>query len=94
MLLCLLCSLFRTSFAIDISCWLAASKEVIPVHQFFIKLNSIVNIVGALFKRNDQLKAAHAANIAHLLQNDELESGKGCNQISSLLQNDELEIYF
>ncbi|XP_030486911.2 uncharacterized protein LOC115703821 [Cannabis sativa] len=54
----------------------AASREVIPVHQFFTKLNSIVNIVGASCKRNDQLKAAQAANIAHLLEIDELESGK------------------
>ncbi|XP_060974109.1 uncharacterized protein LOC133039273 [Cannabis sativa] len=62
----------------------AASREVIPVHQFFTKLNSIVNIVGASCKRNDQLKAAHATNIAHLLEIDELESGKGLNQIGSL----------
>ncbi|KAM6586353.1 hypothetical protein CsatA_008958 [Cannabis sativa] len=62
----------------------AASREVIPVHQFFTKLNSIVNIVGASCKRNDQLKAAQAANIAHLLEIDELESGKGLNQIGSL----------
>ena len=54
----------------------AASKEVIPVHQFFIKLNSIVNIFGGSCKRNDQLKAAHAINITHLLQNDELASRK------------------
>ena len=32
----------------------AVSKEVIPVHQFFIKLNSIVNIVGASCKYSDQ----------------------------------------
>ncbi|KAM6553414.1 hypothetical protein CsatB_014176 [Cannabis sativa] len=62
----------------------AASREVIPVHQFFTKLNSIVNIVGASCKRNDQLKAAYATNIAHLLEIDELESGKGLNQIGSL----------
>ena len=62
----------------------AASKEVIPVHQFFIKLNSTVSTVGASCKRNDQYKVAHAANIYHLLQNDELESGKERNQIGSL----------
>nr|GME10607.1 zinc finger MYM-type protein 1-like [Ipomoea batatas]GME10639.1 zinc finger MYM-type protein 1-like [Ipomoea batatas] len=62
----------------------ASSKEVIPVHQFFTKLNSIINIVGASCKRNDQLKAAHASNIAHLLSIDELESGRGLNQIGSL----------
>ncbi|XP_060966863.1 uncharacterized protein LOC133035121 [Cannabis sativa] len=60
-----------------------ASREVIPVHQFFTKLNSIVNIVGASCKHNDKLKAAQATNIAHLLQIDELESGKGLNQIGS-----------
>ncbi|XP_019181632.1 PREDICTED: uncharacterized protein LOC109176681 [Ipomoea nil] len=62
----------------------ASSKEVIPVHQFFTKLNSIINVVGASCKRNDQLKAAHASNIAHLLSIDELESGRGLNEIGSL----------
>ncbi|XP_019160893.1 PREDICTED: zinc finger MYM-type protein 1-like [Ipomoea nil] len=62
----------------------ASSKEVIPVHQFFTKLNSIINVVGASCKRNDQLKVAHASNIAHLLSIDELESGRGLNQIGSL----------
>ncbi|XP_019173025.1 PREDICTED: uncharacterized protein LOC109168456 [Ipomoea nil] len=62
----------------------ASSKEVIPVHHFFTKLNSIINVVGASCKRNDQLKAAHASNIAHLLNIDELESGKGLNQIGFL----------
>ncbi|XP_019179276.1 PREDICTED: zinc finger MYM-type protein 1-like [Ipomoea nil] len=61
-----------------------SSKEVIPVHQFFTKLNSIINVVGASCKRNDQLKAAHASNISHLLSIDELESGRGLNQIGSL----------
>ncbi|XP_019173893.1 PREDICTED: zinc finger MYM-type protein 1-like [Ipomoea nil] len=59
----------------------ASSKEVIPVHQFFTKLNSTINVVGASCKRNNQLKAAHASNIAHLLSIDELESGRGLNQI-------------
>ncbi|XP_062114370.1 uncharacterized protein LOC133825448 [Humulus lupulus] len=62
----------------------AASKDVICVHQFFTKLNFIVNIVKASCKHNDQLKFAHAENIGHLLDIDELESGKGLNQIGSL----------
>ncbi|XP_031116585.1 SCAN domain-containing protein 3-like [Ipomoea triloba] len=66
----------------------ASSKEVIPVHHFFTKLNSIINVVGASCKRNDQLKAAHASNIAHLLSIDELESGRGLNQIGSLQRPD------
>ncbi|KAM6540555.1 hypothetical protein CsatB_005002 [Cannabis sativa] len=62
----------------------AASREVIPLHQFVIKLNSIVYIVSASCKRNDQLRIAQAANVAHLLEMDELESGKWLNQIGSL----------
>ncbi|KAJ8775426.1 hypothetical protein K2173_023191 [Erythroxylum novogranatense] len=62
----------------------AALKEVIPIHHFFTKLNCIVNIVGASCKCNDQLKAAHAENIAHLLVVNELESRKGLNQIGTL----------
>ncbi|XP_019167870.1 PREDICTED: uncharacterized protein LOC109163577 [Ipomoea nil] len=62
----------------------ASSKEVIPVHQFFTKLNSIINVVGASCKCNDQLKVSHASNIAHLHSIDELESGRGLNQIGSL----------
>nr|KYP63911.1 hypothetical protein KK1_018498 [Cajanus cajan] len=63
----------------------ATFKEVIHVHhQFFIKLNAIVNIIGASFKHNDQVKIVHVANVAHLLQHDELESGSGRNQIGFL----------
>lgn len=62
----------------------AVSKEVIPIHHFLTKLYCIVNIVGASCKRNDPLKDAHAENIAHLLAVNELESGKGLNQIGNL----------
>ena len=62
----------------------AASKEVIPIHHFFTKLTSIVNIVGASCKRNDEFKHAHAAEIAHLIDIDELKSGTGLNQIGTL----------
>ncbi|XP_043810981.1 uncharacterized protein LOC122723268 [Manihot esculenta] len=63
---------------------IAASKKVISIHNFFTKLNSIINIVGVLCKRTDQLKIAHAENIAHLLAIDELQSGKRLNQIGIL----------
>ena len=54
----------------------AASKEVIPIYQFFTKLTSIVNIVGASCKRSDELKVAQAAEIAHLIAINELERGR------------------
>ncbi|KAL9690219.1 hypothetical protein QQ045_010616 [Rhodiola kirilowii] len=62
----------------------AASKEVYHVQHFFEKLNFIVNIVSASCKRNDQLRDAHASNIAFLLAIGDLESGKGLNQLGSL----------
>ncbi|XP_071721677.1 uncharacterized protein, partial [Rutidosis leptorrhynchoides] len=62
----------------------AASKEVILIHQFFTKLSSIITIIGASCKRSDQLKAAHAENIAYLLAMDELESGTWLNQVCNL----------
>ena len=63
---------------------MAASKEVIQIHQYFTKLSSIVNIVGASCKRHDELQAAQASDIAYLLSIEELESGRGLNQIGTL----------
>ncbi|KAL9689852.1 hypothetical protein QQ045_010243 [Rhodiola kirilowii] len=63
----------------------AASKEVYHVHHFFEKLNfTIVNIVSASCKCNDQLRDAHASTMAFLLAIGDLESGKGLNQLGSL----------
>lgn len=61
-----------------------ASKNVGHVHEFFIKLNFIVNDVGASCKRNAELHSAQEAEMAHLLDIGELETGSGLNQISSL----------
>jgi len=54
----------------------AASREVIYVHEFFSNLNFIINVVGASCKRHDELQATQAAEIAHLIAIDELETGK------------------
>ncbi|XP_062176084.1 uncharacterized protein LOC133881145 [Alnus glutinosa] len=62
----------------------AASKEVIPVHQFFTNLTSIVNIVCALCSRFEELRIAQTAEIAYLIEIDEIQSGRGFNQISNL----------
>ncbi|XP_042441400.1 zinc finger MYM-type protein 1-like [Zingiber officinale] len=59
----------------------AASKNVTPIHQFFDMLTFIVNIVGSSCKLNDELKNAHAYDIAHLIAINELETGHGLNQI-------------
>jgi hypothetical protein len=39
-------------------------------------LNFIINVVGASCKRHDELQATQAAEIAHLITIDELETGK------------------
>ncbi|XP_029154506.1 uncharacterized protein [Arachis hypogaea] len=62
----------------------AASREVIPVHQFFSKLTFIINIICSSSKRHDELHAAKTDEIVHLLEIDELETGKGTNQIGTL----------
>ncbi|XP_073064150.1 uncharacterized protein [Primulina eburnea] len=61
-----------------------AAKNVTLIHQFFDKLTFIVNIVGASCKRNDELKEAHTDDIAHLISINELETGRGLNQLCTL----------
>ena len=61
-----------------------ASREVIPIHEFFLNLNFIITTVSSLCKRNDKLRAAQATEIARMLAIDELETGIGANQIGTL----------
>ena len=60
------------------------SHEVVFIHHFFTKLISIVNIIGASCKRNDELKRAQAADIEYMISIDELESERRLNQIGTL----------
>eukprot|EP00268_Persea_americana_P015620 TRINITY_DN17296_c0_g1_i1.p1 TRINITY_DN17296_c0_g1~~TRINITY_DN17296_c0_g1_i1.p1 ORF type:complete len:393 (-),score=37.64 TRINITY_DN17296_c0_g1_i1:1144-2322(-) len=62
----------------------AASSEVILIHQFFSKLNFIINIVGASCKRHDELQAAQAAELERMIAIDKVETSKGLNQIGTL----------
>jgi hypothetical protein len=62
----------------------AASQEVIVVHEFFSNLNFIINVVSASCKRHRDLQDSQEADIAHLIAMDELETGKGANQIGTL----------
>jgi hypothetical protein len=73
--------LFRTSFTIGIS---GGIKKFIHVHQFFTNLSYIVNIVYPSCNRFEELRIAQIAEIAYLIEIDEIESGRGLNQISTL----------
>ncbi|XP_025684945.1 uncharacterized protein [Arachis hypogaea] len=61
-----------------------ASREVLQIHEFFTQLNSIVTIVSASSKRHDQLQEVQTIENANLVAQNELETGKGVNQISTL----------
>ncbi|XP_022685264.1 zinc finger MYM-type protein 1-like [Setaria italica] len=62
----------------------AASREVHEVHNFFQHANFIINVVSTSPKRNDELLAKQAEEIAHEIELGELDTGQGENQISSL----------
>lgn len=63
----------------------AATREVIPIEQFFTKLAIIINLVDASSKRHDELEAAQRAEINNKIANDdEIETGRGLNQLGSL----------
>ncbi|XP_030939955.1 zinc finger MYM-type protein 1-like [Quercus lobata] len=62
----------------------AATSEVILIHEFFLNLNFIITTVGSSCKCNDELRAAQATKIARMLAIDELEKGTGANQIGTL----------
>uniref|UniRef100_A0A0A9GHJ6 Uncharacterized protein n=1 Tax=Arundo donax TaxID=35708 RepID=A0A0A9GHJ6_ARUDO len=62
----------------------AASKEVPEVHNFFEHLALVVNTVVSSSKRNDDLHANQVAEMEHLIELGELETGSGANQIGTL----------
>ncbi|KAH9697194.1 TTF-type domain-containing protein [Citrus sinensis] len=64
----------------------AVSYEIVPIHHFFTKLTSVVNIVGASCKRNEELKRAQAADIEYMISIDELESGSHFRPVSNLIK--------
>ena len=55
----------------------ADASEVIPVHQFFTKLSSIINVICASSKRHDELLKAKSIEIERLLELGEIKCGKG-----------------
>ncbi|XP_024642350.2 uncharacterized protein [Medicago truncatula] len=61
-----------------------ASREVVHIHELFTQLTLVVNIVTASSKRHDQLQAAQEINITNMIANDELQTGKGANQVGAI----------
>ena len=61
-----------------------AARDVVPITQFFQKLHFVINTVDSSSKRHDELHEAQVVEIARLLAIDQIETGKGANQIRSL----------
>jgi hypothetical protein len=57
----------------------AASRDVVPVSQFFQKLLFVINTVESSSKQHDELHDAQILELAHLLDIDKTETGKGAN---------------
>ena len=61
-----------------------ASREVKVVLQFFDHLTNIINIIVGSSKRNDELQYAQGEQIENMIASNEIETGRGANQIGTL----------
>jgi hypothetical protein len=55
------------------------------INQLFEILNFIITIVVGSSKRNDELQSAQVAKIESMITSNEIETGRGANQIGTLL---------
>ncbi|KAK1380088.1 hypothetical protein POM88_026832 [Heracleum sosnowskyi] len=62
----------------------AATREVPYIHTFFQNRVFIINAVTSSSKRHDELQANQIAEIEHLKEIEEIQTGKGLNQIGTL----------
>ncbi|XP_009800666.1 uncharacterized protein [Nicotiana sylvestris] len=58
----------------------AVVKKYKEVETFFAIVANVLNVIGASFKRIDQLRDHHAKLLEQLLESGEVQSGKGLNQ--------------
>ena len=63
-----------------------ASKQVVLISGFFLKLILVIKTINASCKRNEQLKGVNTNEIARLIDLEELETRSGLNQIGTLQQ--------
>ncbi|XP_019231737.1 PREDICTED: zinc finger MYM-type protein 1-like [Nicotiana attenuata] len=58
----------------------AVSRRCNEVQELLLLVSDILNMVGASFKRRDELRESQAEEIEEALRKGELETGKGLNQ--------------
>jgi hypothetical protein len=61
-----------------------ASKEVVPISQFFQKLIFVINTVDSSSKRHDELHHAQVVELENGIADASIETGQGANQIRAL----------
>ena len=79
LLICYYDIIYRLQLALVV-----ASREVIPIHQFFLNLTFIINLICSSSKRHDELEVVKFEEIVYLLEFDELETGRRINQRTTL----------
>ncbi|XP_074374184.1 uncharacterized protein LOC141714569 [Apium graveolens] len=62
----------------------AVKREVPQIHTFFQNMVFIINAVTSSSKRHDELQANQIAEIEHLKEIEEIQTGKGLNKIGTL----------
>ncbi|XP_073138887.1 uncharacterized protein [Henckelia pumila] len=62
----------------------SAAKDVQDIWDFFSHLDNVVNMVTSSPKRICELQSTQRREIDHLLEIEELDSGRGAHQISNL----------
>jgi hypothetical protein len=60
-------------------------KQNLFINQLFEILNFIINIVVGFSKHNDELQSTQVAKIKSMIASNEIETGRGANQIGTLL---------
>ncbi|XP_010667184.1 uncharacterized protein LOC104884256 [Beta vulgaris subsp. vulgaris] len=63
---------------------IVAAREVFEVYDFIKDLIFIVNVVSSSSKRHDELQDSRVAELEHLIEIEEVDTGKGMNQIDLL----------
>ncbi|XP_047306457.1 zinc finger MYM-type protein 1-like [Impatiens glandulifera] len=66
---------------------IAAAEKEISIWLFFLKLNSICNLIIASLKRHPELHSTQRNEIAHMVATGERDTGRGFNQIGNLLRS-------
>ncbi|XP_015163889.1 zinc finger MYM-type protein 1-like [Solanum tuberosum] len=66
----------------------AVSKKCVQVGELVLLVSNILNVLGASFKRMDELRQSQKDNLQNALDMDEIETGRGLNQELGLIRAD------